>query len=566
MKLVSTQLSYFFNDRQVQRNVRALLRYILFIVVVIFLFAEVFHLIMVHIEGQDHSWVTGLYWTLTVMSTLGFGDITFQTDIGRIFSILVMITGVLLLLIVLPFAFIRFFYAPWLEARIRSRAPREVPAGMENHVILCRYDTFAEGLIARLLEDGIPYVVLETDPTRAADHHIDGVTVVTGPIDSTETYSRLNLDRARLLVANREDTTNTNIILTAHEVCPSVPIAAIAAKRDSIDVLELSGAAHVLPLRMWLGEQLASRVDAARAQVSEVGHFRDLKIAEFPAGYTPLVGKTIRETRLREQAGLSIIGVWKRGHLHPARPDEELTDGCVPVVIGDEEAMANLEQMFLKGPETSSPIVVIGGGTVGSAAVRALVERGIEVNLIEENREVAERLRGVCRNVLVGDAADYHLLMESGIMEAPSVLLSTNDDAVNIYLASYCRHLNEDLRIVSRITHSRNVESIHRAGADFVLSYDSLGIAALRSILKGRDLIVMGEGVDLFTVRVPERFAGQTIAGTGIGAKTGLIIIALQKGEDAITNPSAHTVIPHGAELVMIGDAEQRRALREMMG
>src|SRR5690606_24659763 len=116
MKLVSTQLSYFFDDRHVQRDVRALLPSIRFVVVVIFLFAEVFHLIMVHIEGQDHSWVTGLYWTLTVMSTLGFGDITFQTDVGRIFSILVLVSGVLLLLIVLPFAFIRFFYAPWLEA------------------------------------------------------------------------------------------------------------------------------------------------------------------------------------------------------------------------------------------------------------------------------------------------------------------------------------------------------------------------------------------------------------------------------------------------------------------
>jgi voltage-gated potassium channel len=32
----------------------------------------------------------------------------------------------------LPFLFIRLFYAPWLEARIRLRAPREAPAGMQN--------------------------------------------------------------------------------------------------------------------------------------------------------------------------------------------------------------------------------------------------------------------------------------------------------------------------------------------------------------------------------------------------------------------------------------------------
>ena len=58
-------------------------------------------------EEQEHSWLTGFYWTLTVMTTLGFGDITFHSDIGRLFSVLVLLTGVILLLIVLPFTFIR---------------------------------------------------------------------------------------------------------------------------------------------------------------------------------------------------------------------------------------------------------------------------------------------------------------------------------------------------------------------------------------------------------------------------------------------------------------------------
>ena len=563
MKLVSTQISYFFSDRQVQRNVRALLKYVAFVLLVMAIFAVIFHIIMEQVEGQQHSWITGLYWTLTVMSTLGFGDITFETDIGRVFSIIVLVSGVVLLLIVLPFAFIRYFYAPWLEARIHTRAPRVAEAGIHDHVVICANDTFAQGLILRLKEDAVPYIVLEPDPTVAAEYHMDDIAVVTGEVDNVETYQGLNLPGARLVLANREDTVNANIILTAHEVAPHVEVAAIAGKEDSIDVLELTGARHVLPLKKWLGEQLASRVNAARAQVSGVGRYKDLLIAEFPAYYTPLVGSTIRETRLREKMGLSIIGVWKRGRLHPARPDEVLTKDCVPVVVGNEKAMEGLNDLFVSHSVNSNPVVVIGGGTVGSAATRALVKRGVEVNLVEQNAALSNRLQDICRKVLVGDAADYDILMQSGIMEAPSVLLSTNDDAVNIYLASYCRHLNPDLRIVSRITHARNIESIHRAGADFVLSYDSLGITAVRSILKGRELIVMGEGVDLFSTVLPESLSGRTIAETGIGARTGLIIIAVQNGKEMITNPSASTVLESGAELLMLGDAGQRQILQK---
>lgn len=124
MKLLSTQLSYLLSQQQTRRNLKALLKYVLFLTVLVFVYAALFHWIMAAVEERDHSWLTGVYWTLTVMSTLGFGDITFNSDVGRAFSILVLISGIVLLLIVLPFAFIRFFYAPWLEAQIRLRAPR----------------------------------------------------------------------------------------------------------------------------------------------------------------------------------------------------------------------------------------------------------------------------------------------------------------------------------------------------------------------------------------------------------------------------------------------------------
>lgn len=69
---------------------------------------------------------------------------------GRAFSILVLLSGIVMLLIVLPFAFIRYLYAPWLEAQIRLRAPRAAPEHTRGHVIICRYDPIAPGLIEQL--------------------------------------------------------------------------------------------------------------------------------------------------------------------------------------------------------------------------------------------------------------------------------------------------------------------------------------------------------------------------------------------------------------------------------
>ena len=74
---------------------------------------------------------------------------------------------------------------------------------------------------------------------------------------------------------------------------------------------------------------------------------------------------------------------------------------------------------------------------------------------------------------------------------------------MNIYLAVFCRRPNHDLRIVSGITHDRNLEAIHRACADFVLSYTTLGIEAAMSVVRGHPPVLFGEGVELFFVPVP---------------------------------------------------------------
>ena len=286
-------------------------------------------------------------------------------------------------------------------------------------------------------------------------------------------------------------------------MAPSVQVVALAERQASVDILELSGADNVVALKKRLGQQLANRMNAMHAFAHPVGHFKDLLIAEVPAHNTPLAGHTIRETRLRENTGVSIIGVWERGRLMAARPDQALSNASVPVVMGTEEQLETLNELLLIYDVNPNPVLIIGGGEVGLAAARVLESKDIPVHIVEKDRNLEQRLRNACTKVFMGDAAEYEILHDAGVEQAPSVLLSTHDDATNIYLASYCRNLNEDLRIISRITSQRNIEAIHRAGADFVLSYNSLGVEAVYAILKERDVIILGEGVDFFSVALP---------------------------------------------------------------
>lgn len=563
MKFLTSELLSLLLPTRARPNIRALASYSLLLLVTVALFAVGFHYIMYRFEGQEHSWVTGVYWALTVMTTLGFGDITFHSDIGRLFSIVVLLSGVVLLLIVLPFVFIRFFYAPWMESRMRFHAPRAVPPGTQGHVILCNLDSLATALRARLRLHDIPHFIIEPDPVKAVQRHIDGVPVVTGRVEDRATYEALQVEHARMVVANCSDMINTNITLTIRDVSSKVPIAAVAEHEQSIDLLELTGSNHVLPLKLQLGEHLANRVSAGHVHCHVVGRMGALLIAEFPVHNTPLVGRPLKEVQLRENFGLNVVAVWERGRMVPVTPDTILNDGSFPVVMGSEEQVTSLDTYLVIYNTNFNPVLVIGGGKVGCSTTQTLRSRGVTVHMIEREESLRSSLEGVADKLFIGDAADRELLMAAGLADAPSVLLTTNDDAMNIYLAVYYRRLNPELRVISRITHERNIEAIHRAGADFVLSYSSLGAETVMSLLQKRESVILGEGFDLFYVPMPASLAGQLLFNSHIRARTGLNVLALRLPDGGVDPVTASTVLAADCELVMLGSESQRQSFTE---
>src|SRR5690606_16874504 len=501
---------------------------------------------------------------LTVMSTLGFGDIIFHSDIGRAFIVVVLLTGIVLLLVMLPFTVIRLFYVPWLEAQLHLRSPRSVPDEERGHVIICKLDDIAPGLINKLKVNRLPYYVLEPDPQRAAVLHREGFSVVTGEIDNSETYRRLHIERARFVFANLDDMTNSNVILTVREIAPNIPIAALAEREDSIDVLELSGATHVLPLKQRLGEHLANRVNGGESHAHTIGTFRDHLIAEFSAQRAGLTGMQVRDTRLRERTGITIVGIWEKDRIRPAHPTTTLTEGSVPIIIGTPDQIKQFEAGFTSTDNDDGPILIIGGGKVGRAAARSLKKRGLFVHLIERNRELEPKLAGIADEFYFGDAAYRTLLDQAGLNTAISVLLTTRDDATNIFLSVYCRRLAPDIQIISRATHDRNLEALYRAGADVVLSYSVLGVETVFSLIQNRPPMILGASTEFFVVPLPGSLEGTSLAESDIGARTGLIVIAVDKNGKVETNPPPSLILTSNSKLLMLGTSEQRRVFSEI--
>jgi Trk K+ transport system NAD-binding subunit len=306
VRFLVAQLIVLLRQRPVQQNARVMGLFLFALAAMVSIFAVLFHVIMA-MEGQDHTWFTGFYWALTVMSTLGFGDITFHTDLGRLFSMVVLISGTVFLLVLFPFIVIQFFWAPWMNAQAAARAPRALAEETADHVILTHYDEVSAALIERLEHRQIDYVLLVPNREEAGKLHDRGLRVAVGMLDDPESWERVRARQAGLVATTCNDFTNTNAAFTVRGVAPDVPVIATADDPASVDILELAGCTHVVQLAEEMGQALARRTIGADAMTHTIGEFGPLAIAEATAARTPLVGKTLAETRLRQISSSSTM-------------------------------------------------------------------------------------------------------------------------------------------------------------------------------------------------------------------------------------------------------------------
>lgn len=563
MKYLPALLVYFFQNKATKRNFVNLAKFFGFLATVVLLYSILFHLIMLY-EGRNHSWITGFYWTLTVMSTLGFGDITFKTDLGMFFTILVLVSGVVFLLIMLPFTFIQFFYAPWLEAQEKTRTPRELPEDTENHIIITSLDPITAKLVKKLDKYNYQYVIVEADIQKALELHDMGYKVVLGAPDDSATYERLQIHRAAIVVATNDDLMNTNISFTVREITDKVPIITNANHEHSIDILEFPGNTHVFQFMKMLGVSLGLRTLGVNVGTTVMGRFGRLLVAEFPAMHTKLVTKTLVESRLREQTGITVVGLWEQGVFKIPFPDTTINSGTVLVLAGTKEQLQSFDGHFAitcNELVSEAPVLILGGGRVGRATAATLDEHGIRYRIVEKRSTLVKKND---EHFIEGDGADINTLKKAGIDEARSVIITTHNDAMNIYLTFYCRQLRSDIQIISRSVEEQTVSKLHRAGADVVMSYATMGANAILNFLQPDDVSVFTEGLTVFSRTVHHDLVGKSLAENQIRDKTGCSVIAINSDGKQIVSPDPLVPLKEGDELILIGTTDAEKSYLEM--
>ncbi|HDM35766.1 MAG TPA: potassium channel protein [Candidatus Syntrophoarchaeum butanivorans] len=333
------------------KNLRFILFYLLVIVGLTLSYAAIFVELMKIIEGRRVSFTTAIYWVIQTMTTVGYGDIELTTDFLRAFSIVVQLTGILMLFGM----FIPFVIVPMVEERLKNLIedfPRVAPEELKDHIIICGYNPMVASLITELQSEKHPFIVV--DPIRESIEYLVShkIPCILGDPTKREVLIDARIEHARKLLANMDDETNASIVLLASSF-PNIEIIAIVEDVKNSKYLAYAGADRVISPKQIYGTQMGMRATGPLVNevLESVEFFKNLRIVELPIfPGSMLIGKSLREAEVRFRTGVHVVGIWNRGELTLGpSADEIIQENSVLLCVGTMEQLSRLRALTTGG-------------------------------------------------------------------------------------------------------------------------------------------------------------------------------------------------------------------------
>ncbi|MFC7071004.1 potassium channel family protein [Halobaculum lipolyticum] len=494
-------------------------------------------------EGEQVSYAHSLYVVVETFTTTGFGiDVNVWDDPRMLLLMVVLqLAGVGLIFLALPAVII-----PLINEALTSSPPRVTSA--TDHVVICEFTPRGETLVKELRSRDTPYVVVEPDADRAVELSADH-DVVHGDPEEVATMERANVAEARALVADADDETNASVVLSARECSEELRVVSLVENEDVADYHRYAGADRVISPRRLLGESLGAKATASVADELgdgvEIGE--DFQIAELLVHHgSPLVGETVAESGIGERTGANVLGAWADGEFEsPPRPERVIDEHTVLLVVGNETELEALKELTLSETRRRrrGRVLVVGYGMVGHSAAAELrpTDDVVVVDLADDD--------GVD---VVGDATDRETLEAAGIEDARAVVLALDSDTTTIFATLAVKQVAPHAEVIVRANDGDSVPKLYRAGAEYVLSLSTVSGRLLASYLLDEEVLRPETQVDLVRTHAP-KLEGEGLAEADVRARTGVTVVAIERGGDLLTDVGPDTEVVPDDTLVVAG-------------
>jgi voltage-gated potassium channel len=220
-------------------------------------------------------------------------------------------------------------------------------------------------------------------------------------------------------------------------------------------------------------------------------------------------------------------------------------------------------------------VIICGYGRVGRRVAEEFRAAGISYVVLDFKEDAVAAARERDDLLIEGNATEDEDLKRAGIDRAAGIVVASDDDADNLYIALSARNVRPDIHIVARASDEDAEKKILLAGADrVVMPYRAAGRQMANMVMKPQvmsflDTVTTAAGPDLHMAEIevhPEcASAGKTIRETRVRHDTGAIIVALRHKDGTFdTTPEPEAVVRPGDVIVGVGTTEELQRLEDL--
>lgn len=179
----------------------------------------------------------------------------------------------------------------------------------------------------------------------------------------------------------------------------------------------------------------------------------------------PLCNNKIKDLHMLSRCEV-LICIVERGKevLIPSGEVELKAGDMISVVASPVNASRFFKTIGIETNQVKNTMI-IGGGKISFYLAKRLLEMGIQVKIIEKDRDACERLCEILPKAMIinGDGTDRELLAEEGLAKAEGFAALTNMDEENVMLALYAKSMSKAKKItkVNRNTFDTIIGSLN---------------------------------------------------------------------------------------------------------
>ncbi len=408
-------------------------------------------------------------------------------------------------------------------------------------------------------ENDVVVMDIDDHTLEKVDENLDVLSIKSNGV-RIETLKQLQIEHSDLTIAvTGSDETNILVASMAKKMGCRKVIARVRNPEyaDQVDFIKASMKLdHIVNPELATAKEIVKYLLKSQALYMEDFIKNKVGMVDFRVqDLKGLAGKKIKNLGLDEP--ILVVAISRNGEIIIPHGETDILAKDTIYLMGEKESINAFSKRYM-GPRevrATRKVLLIGGGRITYYLANKLIENGVDVKIIEQDKErceyLAENIKGGL--IIYGDGTDVDLLNAENMGDMDALVSLTGLDEENLLIALLAKQCGVN-KTIAKVSRTNYIPIIEQLGIDMAIN--SILITAgeiLRFVRGGRVVslsLLLGGQAEVLEIIAQEK---SKIVGTrlaDLGLPKGIIIAAVLH-ENKIVIPKGNSVIHPGDRVVV---------------